>query len=106
MSDFDLPYRVRLKYWERMEGLSMRIINCLAVGGIESVEDLLLNYNKQDLLRIPNFGNKSLRELYEWIDHTYKPELSPDPLRLSELTDEQLLHEVARRMRRRFGDAN
>lgn len=105
MTDFDLPYRVRLKYWGRMEGLSMRIINCLAVGGIESVEDLLLNYNKYDLLRIPNFGHKSLRELYEWIDQNYKPSEAPDPVQIIELTDEQLLHEVARRMRRRFGDA-
>lgn len=99
-NDFGLPYQVRMKYWGRMEGLSMRIINCLAVGGIDSVEDLLLNYNKYDLLRIPNFGNKSLRELYEWIDKNYKSFEAPDPIRLSQLTDQQLLQEVARRMKR------
>lgn len=44
-------------------GLSVRTTNCLDEQGITSVEDLL-NCNRSDLLSIPNFGEKTLEEVY------------------------------------------
>ncbi|MDO5582247.1 MAG: DNA-directed RNA polymerase subunit alpha C-terminal domain-containing protein [Planctomycetia bacterium] len=44
-------------------GLSVRTTNCLDEQGITSVEDLL-NCNRADLLSIPNFGEKTLEEVY------------------------------------------
>lgn len=59
------------KVWEI--GLSIRVINCLRGADIETLGDLLRVY-RTDLLKLRNFGRKSLRELdeffarngYEW----------------------------------------
>lgn len=47
--------------------LSVRTINCLRNAGIETVEDLL-QHNKLDLLKLRNFGKKSLTELMDFLD--------------------------------------
>ncbi|MBQ3332800.1 MAG: DNA-directed RNA polymerase subunit alpha [Thermoguttaceae bacterium] len=44
-------------------GLSVRTTNCLDEQGISTVEDLL-NCNPSDLLAIPNFGEKTLEEVF------------------------------------------
>lgn len=42
--------------------LSPRSHNCLTAAGIESIGELVL-VTEDDLLRLPNFGNTSLREV-------------------------------------------
>lgn len=44
-------------------GLSVRTTNCLDEQGISTVGDLL-NCKRSDLLAIPNFGEKTLEEVY------------------------------------------
>ncbi len=44
-------------------GLSVRTTNCLDEQGITTVEDLL-QCRRADLLAIPNFGEKTLEEVY------------------------------------------
>ena len=44
-------------------GLSVRTTNCLDDQGISTVEDLL-KCRRADLLKIPNFGEKTLEEVY------------------------------------------
>lgn len=44
-------------------GLLVRTTNCLEEQGIHTVEDLL-NCTPADLLAIPNFGEKTLTEVY------------------------------------------
>lgn len=44
-------------------GLSVRTTNCLDEQGISTVEDLL-KCRRADLLGIPNFGEKTLEEVY------------------------------------------
>ena len=44
-------------------GLSVRTTNCLDEQGITTVEDLLQG-RRADLLAIPNFGEKTLEEVY------------------------------------------
>lgn len=44
-------------------GLSVRTTNCLDEQGISTVEDLL-KCCRADLLAIPNFGEKTLEEVY------------------------------------------
>ncbi len=44
-------------------GLSVRTTNCLDEHGISTVEELL-NCHRADLLAIPNFGEKTLEEVY------------------------------------------
>lgn len=46
--------------------LSNRTINPLRRAGIITVNDVL-NYNERQLLKIPNFGNKSLKELKDFL---------------------------------------
>lgn len=47
--------------------LSVRTVNCLAAAGIVTVGDAveLLNRGRTEVLRVPNLGAKSYRELYE-----------------------------------------
>ena len=44
-------------------GLSVRTTNCLDEQGISTVGELL-KCNRNDLLSIPNFGEKTLEEVY------------------------------------------
>ncbi len=65
-------------------GLSVRTTNCLEERGIFTVEDLL-NSTPQELLSIPNFGEKTLEEVYkalEAIGFQRKPRQSPQPERM------------------------
>lgn len=48
-------------------GLSVRTTNCLEEKGIFTVEDLL-NSNRDDLLSISNFGEKTLEEVYKALE--------------------------------------
>ena len=45
-------------------GLTVRTTNCLEEKGIFTVEDLL-NSNRDELLSISNFGEKTLEEVYK-----------------------------------------
>lgn len=47
--------------------LSVRTVNCLTSAGIGTVGDVvdLLNRGRTEVLRVPNLGAKSYRELYE-----------------------------------------
>ena len=44
-------------------GLSVRTTNCLDDQGISTVGDLL-KHKREDLLNIPNFGEKTLEEVF------------------------------------------
>lgn len=46
-------------------GLSLRTKNCLRAGRIAFVEDARL-MSDAELLKLPNFGRKGLREVREW----------------------------------------
>jgi DNA-directed RNA polymerase subunit alpha len=48
-------------------GLSVRTTNCLEERGIFTVRDLL-NCNREDLLSISNFGEKTLEEVYKALE--------------------------------------
>lgn len=48
-------------------GLSVRTTNCLDEQGITTVEDLL-RCQSSDLLAIPNFGEKTLEEVYSALE--------------------------------------
>lgn len=48
-------------------GLSVRTTNCLDEQGIATVEDLL-KCRRADLLSIPNFGEKTLEEVYQALE--------------------------------------
>lgn len=48
-------------------GLSVRTTNCLDEQGISTVEDLL-KCRRADLLAIPNFGEKTLEEVYKALE--------------------------------------
>lgn len=48
-------------------GLSVRTTNCLEERGIFTVRDLL-NCNRDDLLSISNFGEKTLEEVYKALE--------------------------------------
>ena len=56
--------------------LSARTLNCLKRAGVHRVGEVL-KMPKRDLLRIRNFGQKSLDELYERLEE--KGFWSPDP---------------------------
>lgn len=53
---------MRIKHVDDLGELSVRTRNCLISENVQQVDDLL-NATKWDLLRVPNFGKKSLREL-------------------------------------------
>lgn len=48
-------------------GLTVRTTNCLEERGIFTVRDLL-NCTREDLLKISNFGEKTLEEVYKALD--------------------------------------
>lgn len=48
-------------------GLAVRTTNCLEEKGIFTVHDLL-NCSPEDLLSIPNFGEKTLDEVYRALE--------------------------------------
>jgi DNA-directed RNA polymerase subunit alpha len=48
-------------------GLSVRTTNCLEERGIFTVSDLL-NCTRADLLKISNFGEKTLEEVYKALE--------------------------------------
>ncbi|NLZ95967.1 MAG: DNA-directed RNA polymerase subunit alpha, partial [Bacteroidales bacterium] len=47
--------------------LSVRALNCLKAANVESLGQLV-EYNSNDLLKIRNFGKKSLAELEELLE--------------------------------------
>ncbi|MBQ9874152.1 MAG: DNA-directed RNA polymerase subunit alpha [Thermoguttaceae bacterium] len=53
----------RLKMSIAELGLSVRTTNCLDERGISTIGDLLKR-NRSDLLKIPNFGEKTLEEVF------------------------------------------
>jgi DNA-directed RNA polymerase subunit alpha len=69
--------RIPLPVWERREtsvdeqlsmstaeiGLAVRTVNCLEDHGVLTVEELL-NCTREKLLSFPNFGEKTLEEVY------------------------------------------
>lgn len=57
------PLEVRLNKSTAEIGLSVRTTNCLEERGIFTVGDLL-NTTREELLRIQNFGDKTLAEVY------------------------------------------
>lgn len=48
-------------------GLTVRTTNCLEERGIFTVSDLL-NTSRAELLSIPNFGDKTLEEVYKALE--------------------------------------
>ena len=46
--------------------VSIRVYNCLKNAGVQALADLL-KLHEVDLLRLPNFGRKSLQEVREWL---------------------------------------
>ena len=87
MSSYD---QVRV-YWSGM-GLSVRVINVLLNEGIDTI-DQLMTVNYRELLRSPNFGVKSLKELKE------KTGFPPEPIDVPDLsfTDARLILELRKR---------
>jgi DNA-directed RNA polymerase subunit alpha len=59
--------RERLEMSTAEIGLSVRTTNCLEERGIFTVRDLL-NCNRDDLLSISNFGEKTLEEVFEALE--------------------------------------
>ena len=61
-------------------GLSVRTTNCLEERGIFTVRDLL-NCDRQDLLSISNFGEKTLEEVFQALEaigfNRYSQDLVP-----------------------------
>jgi len=49
-------------------GLTVRTTNCLEERGIFTVRDLL-NSTREDLLKISNFGEKTLEEVYQSLEN-------------------------------------
>ena len=62
IDEVDLRMRKLLKSKLTEMNLSVRALNCLAAANVETLGDLV-QYNKNDLLKFRNFGNKSLSEL-------------------------------------------
>ncbi len=61
-TDFRQTMEDKLQMSTAQIGLSVRTTNCLEERGIFSVEDLL-NSTRDELLSIPNFGEKTLEEV-------------------------------------------
>lgn len=55
-------------------GLAVRTTNCLEERGVFTVKDLL-HCNRDDLLSISNFGEKTLEEVYKALENVgfYRP---------------------------------
>lgn len=49
--------------------ISVRLLNCLKCADIENVSDILKFYKKNDLMRLRNFGTKSLEEVKELLEN-------------------------------------
>ena len=62
-TDFRQTMEDKLQMSTAQIGLSVRTTNCLEERGIFSVEDLL-NSTRDELLSIPNFGEKTLEEVF------------------------------------------
>lgn len=54
------------------EGLTARARNCLKAEGCKTKEDALQAFREGKLLKIPNLGNKSYREICVWLG-IYRP---------------------------------
>lgn len=73
--------------------LSVRTINCLKNDGFETLAEILAlgQPELEALLKVPNFGRKSLRELLAFIAHIKGQSEAPDPeelqRRLQQATD-------------------
>ena len=61
--------RERLEMSTAEIGLSVRTTNCLEEPGIFTVNDLL-HCTREDLLRISNFGEKTLEEVYKSLENS------------------------------------
>ena len=71
--------------------VSVRSLNCFCNEGIRTLRDIITK-SEGDLLRIPNFGRKTLHEVKELLD-LFGLELSKTtPLRI----EEQMTHAMAR----------
>ena len=62
MSPGDLTIKNKLMSKVRDYGLSVRAYNCLKVADIETFADLV-QYRREEIFRLRNFGRKSLREI-------------------------------------------
>ena len=71
--------RERLEMSTAEIGLSVRTTNCLEERGIFTVRDLL-NCNRNDLLSISNFGEKTLEEVFEALEKIGFPRQVNPPL--------------------------
>ncbi|MCG8586199.1 MAG: DNA-directed RNA polymerase subunit alpha [Pirellulales bacterium] len=62
-------------------GLSVRTTNCLEERGIFTVHDLL-NCTRDDLLKISNFGEKTLEEVFKALESVgfYRSGRTPQPV--------------------------
>lgn len=63
----DKLHAARLEMSTAEIGLSVRTTNCLEERGIFNVADLL-NTTRAELLSIPNFGEKTLEEVYKALE--------------------------------------
>jgi DNA-directed RNA polymerase subunit alpha len=93
MEDFFMSTRIPLNkaYIREMEqekkldmstielGLNVRTTNCLDEHGISTVRDLL-DCNREELLSISNFGEKTLEEVYKALERQgfYRKDRHPD----------------------------
>ena len=70
--------RERLEMSTAEIGLSVRTTNCLEERGIFTVRDLL-HCDREDLLGISNFGEKTLEEVYKALEDIgfYRPNRQP-----------------------------
>ena len=70
--------KVRLEMSTAEIGLSVRTTNCLEERGIFTVRDLL-HCDREDLLSISNFGEKTLEEVYQALEQIgfYRPGRRP-----------------------------
>lgn len=61
-------------------GLSVRTTNCLEERGVFTVQDLL-NTTREQLLSIPNFGEKTLEDVYLALETVgfYRKQRQPQP---------------------------
>ncbi len=85
--------RIPLPAWERQTttvdeqlsmstaeiGLAVRTVNCLEDHGVLTVEDLL-NCTPERLLSFPNFGEKTLEEVYRALEDFGFPRKAKHPV--------------------------
>lgn len=68
LSKEDMAIRALLQKQIYEYGISVRAYNCLHANGIETFADLC-RLRRKDLMRMRNFGKKSLKEIFELLDH-------------------------------------